>query len=759
MYLETLLNEFLFWYNDFGGKMETYIKGNYRKSIFESEKGYVIGLFKVRETNDEKLKDYINRTITFTGYFYDLNEDDTFIFYGEGVEHPRYGFQFNVSNYEKVKPTDKDGIVEFLSSDLFPGIGEKLAISIVDTLGDGALDKILKEPECLNLVPRLTKKKADKIIQILKKYEESHQTIVYLSELGFNMREALSIYNKYGAFTMKTVDKNVFSIAFDLEEISFNKIDEASRRLEIEEFDDRRLEAIVFYSMKRVTNQNGDCYLDLNMIIRSVKGLFNITLDDDKLRDILKKLENADKIYIDGEDYYLRDIWLAEDFIVNCVYNMASKNNKKIDVLSLLNEMEKLYGISYNDKQKEAVSRAINSNFLVITGGPGTGKTTIIKAIAEIYQNINKLDYDSLTEDLILLAPTGRASKRMSESTGLPAYTIHRFLKWNKDSSEFMINENNKSNAKMVIVDEASMIDVNLFYSLLKGLKSNVKMVLVGDYNQLPSVGPGNILKDFIISDCVPIVYLNLLYRQDENSYINTLALEIKDGEVSDSFLNTYSDYTFLKCSSQYIKKNLKKLCAQVLEKGYDYKRVQLLAPMYKGENGIDLLNKELQDVFNPPSSSKREIKYGEVIYREGDKILQLVNMPDENIYNGDIGVIKYIKYGSTSKSGKSEIYVDFDGNIVRFSPKDYSAIKHGFIISIHKSQGSEFEVVIMPVDGAYKRMLYKKLIYTGITRAKRKLIIIGEPDAFLKSIYNNSEYIRKTKLLDKIRYKFEITG
>ena len=308
MYLETLLNEFLFWYNDFGGKMETYIKGNYRKSIFESEKGYVIGLFKVRETNDEKLKDYINRTITFTGYFYDLNEDDTFIFYGEGVEHPRYGFQFNVSNYEKVKPTDKDGIVEFLSSDLFPGIGEKLAISIVDTLGDGALYKIIKEPECLNLVPKLTKKKADKIIQILKKYEESHQTIVYLSELGFNMREALSIYNKYGAFTMKTVDKNVFSIAFDLEEISFNKIDEASRRLEIEEFDDRRLEAIVFYSMKRVTNQNGDCYLDLNMIIRSVKGLFNITLDDDKLRDILKKLENADKIYIDGEDYYLRDI-------------------------------------------------------------------------------------------------------------------------------------------------------------------------------------------------------------------------------------------------------------------------------------------------------------------------------------------------------------------------------------------------------------------------------------------------------------------
>ena len=739
--------------------MESYIKGNYRKSIFKSDKGYVIGLFKVRETNDENLKDYVNRTITFTGYFYDLNEDDTFIFYGEGVEHPRYGFQFNVSNYEKVKPTDKDGIVEFLSSDLFPGIGEKLAISIVDTLGEEALDRILKEPECLNLVPRLTKKKADKIVQILKKYEESHQVIVYLSELGFNMKEALSIYNKYGAFTMKTVDKNVFNIVYDLEDISFNKVDEAARRLEIDEFDDRRFEAIVFYSMKKLTYQNGDCYFDINMIIRSVKGLFNVFLEEDNLKKILKKLKKKDKIFIDGEDYYLKDIWDAEDFIVNCVYNMASKCNKKIDVLSLLGEMEKMYDISYNEKQKEAVSRAISSNFLIITGGPGTGKTTIIKAIAEVYQNINKLDYDALTEDLVLLAPTGRASKRMSESTGLPAYTIHRFLKWNKDSSEFMINESNKSNAKMVIVDEASMIDVNLFYSLLKGLKSNVKMILVGDFNQLPSVGPGNILKDLIMSDCVPIVHLDLLYRQDENSYINTLALEIKDNEVTDSFLNTYSDYTFLKCSSQYIKKNLKKLCKQVLEKGYDYKRVQLLAPMYKGENGIDLLNKELQDVFNPPSSSKRELKYGDVIYREGDKILQLVNMPDENIYNGDIGVIKYIKYGNTSKSGKSEMSVDFGGNVVRFSPKDFSAIKHGFIISIHKSQGSEFEVVIMPVDGAYRRMLYKKLIYTGITRAKRKLIIIGEPDAFLKSIYNNNEYLRKTKLLDKIKYKFEVIG
>ena len=735
--LETLEIEFLFCYNSVGGKMETYIKGNYRRSIYKSDKGYVIGLFKVRETNDEKLLDYVNKTITFTGYFYDLNEDDTYIFYGEGTNHPRYGFQFQVSNYETVKPTDKEGIIEFLSSDLFPGIGEKLANTIVETLGDEALERILKEPECLNLVPKLTQKKALKIVNTLKKYEESHQIIVYLNELGFNMREALSIYNYYRSSSMKVIEDNIYRITYDLSDITFDKVDKAAFNLNMPKDDLRRLEALVFYVMKNMIYKNGDSYLEKTVIKNAVKNFSGIFIDDDILDNVFEKLVLEDKIYIDGSDYYLKDIWLAEDFIVNSLYNMVNKEKNVNNINDILNELEDIYGIKYNDKQRDAISKAIANNFLIITGGPGTGKTTIINAIANIYGRINKLDYDELTSDLVLLAPTGRASKRMSESTGLPASTIHRFLKWNKDTLEFMVNEDNKSSVKMVIVDEASMIDINLFYSLLKGLKSNVKMILVGDYNQLPSVGPGTLLKDFILSDCIDVVHLDLLYRQDEDSYINTLALEIKDGEVGENFLNTYSDYTFLKCSSQYIKKNLKNICIQVLDKGYDYKRVQLLAPMYKGENGIDLLNKELQEIFNPATSTKREIKYGDVIFRENDKILQLVNMPDDNIYNGDIGIIKYIKYGNTSKSGKNELYVDFDGNLVKYTPKDFASIRHGFIISIHKSQGSEFEIVIMPVTRAYNRMLYKKLIYTGITRAKRRLIIVGEPDAFVSAVYN----------------------
>ena len=736
-------------------KLESYIKGNFRRSIFQSDKGYVIGLFKVRETNDEALEEYINHTITFTGYFHELNEDDVYVLYGEVVNHPRYGLQFQSNKYERLKPTGKDAVTTFLSSDLFPGIGEKLARQIAEVLGDNAIDRILEDESCLYLVPKLTESKINKIVNTLKKYEESHKIIAELIDLNFSMREALSIYSEYKSNTQKIIDNNIYQIVYNLPDISFLKVDKAGELLEFDRFDFRRVKAAILYVMKKLIYQNGDSFLSKDVIISNVNKFLKI--DYDNYDELFKELADLDYIVIDGDDYYLEEIWSAEANITERLYDLASKPIKKQKNLeNLLMELEKINGITYNDEQKKAIIKALENNILIITGGPGTGKTTIIKAITELYQHVNKLNYDEFTERLALLAPTGRASKRMSESTFLPASTIHRFLKWNKDNSEFMVNETNKSDVQLVIIDEVSMIDVNLFNSLLKGLKSNVKLILVGDYDQLPSVGPGNLLKDLICSDMIEVVHLNHLYRQDENSYITSLAYEIKDGDIGDNFLNTYSDYTFLKCSANHIKSNLKRLCEKVIEKGYDYKKLQILAPMYKGENGIDTLNSELQNVFNPPDSGKREIKSGNVVFRENDKILQLVNMPDENVFNGDIGIIKYIKYGNTSKSKKDEIYVDFDGNLVKYTPKDFVKIKHGFIISIHKSQGSEFEMVIMPMAHSYRRMLYKKLVYTGVTRAKKKLILIGEPDAFVYSVQNNHEYIRNSKLVEKIKYRFE---
>ena len=339
----------------------------------------------------------------------------------------------------------------------------------------------------------------------------------------------------------------------------------------------------------------------------------------------------------------------------------------------------------------------------------------------------------------------------MSESTNYPATTIHRFLKWNKDSNEFGINEFNPDFSTLIIVDEVSMIDNHLMDSLLRGLTKKIKLILVGDINQLPSVGPGMVLKDLIDSNVIDTIHLDTLYRQGENSYIPVLASEINNNCLSRKVLSKTDDYYFIECYRENILNNLIDICTKLKNKKYDYKRFQVMAPMYAGELGIDNLNRYLQDIFNPSDNKKKELKYGDIVYRENDKVLQLVNIPDLNVFNGDIGIITKVISSNKSKSGKMELEIDFDGNIVNYQTKDLINIKHGYIISIHKSQGSEFELVVIPISMQYRRMLYRKLIYTGVTRARKKLIIIGNPDALKYSVSNTIEVPRKTDLLNKL--------
>lgn len=730
--------------------MKDFVKGVFRQSIFRSEKGYIIGLLKVFETNIVEMQEYVNKTITFTGYFADLNENEKYIMYGEITNHPKYGFQFNVSDSERIKPDDKDGIVEFLSSDLFKGIGEKMAIRIVDTLGEEALDLILKDKTCLYQVPKLSEAKIDIIHDTLVKYEESHETIVKLTELGFSMRDSLSIYNTYKSNTIRIIENDIYRIIDDVEEINFLKVDEIATTLNEDKLNLSRIKACIVYTIKELSFKKGDTYLSYGEIYEGISYYLKTDIDSTLFDEAISELDGELKIKIEDDKYYLFEDYDAEEYIadkINYLINKEVTTYKNIDMR--IKELEDKYGIEYSDKQKEAIIKALENNILIITGGPGTGKTTIIKAIVELYKTLNKFTDKDLISNIALLAPTGRASKRMSESTLIPASTIHRFLKWNKETDEFLINEYNPDYSNLVIVDEVSMIDNRLMNSLLRGLTNNIKLVLVGDYNQLPSVGSGNVLKDLIDSDIVDTVELDLLYRQDEYSYIPVLANEIKNETLDSDFLVDRDDYKFLECHSDVIIPSLINIVKKVISKGYDYKRVQLMAPMYAGVNGIDNINKVLQDVFNPVELNKKELKYGDVIYRENDKILQLVNDPDNNVFNGDIGIIKNIEF--KGKSGKPEMTIDYDTNIVTYTSKDFNKFKHGFIISIHKSQGSEFELVIIPVSSSYKRMLYKKLIYTAVTRAKKRLIIIGEPMAFMYGIRNNNEIQRKTGLLEKM--------
>ena len=729
-----------------------YIKGIYKRSIYKSDKGYIVGIVKILDTNCSELFNYVNKTITFTGYFADLKEDDRYIFYGNVVFHPKYGIQYEVTSSERLKPEDRDAIIEFLSSDLFKGVGEKLATSIVDCLGLDALNIILNGYENLLMVPKITEAKAKSIYEVLSRYEASHKTIVYLTELGFSLKDSLSIYNEYKDNTINVIENNIYKLIDDIDDITFNKVDKLRDNLNILNNDERRIKSGIYYVMNNLLWTNGDTYLFYDEIKREVFKSLNIELEDEVFNNFLDLLRYETKVIKEDDRYYTINIYKAECEVVRKIKVLENSYVKSsIDVDKHIEILEKGNGISYNDEQKIAIKKALDNNITIITGGPGTGKTTIIKAIVDLYIDINKLDHDKAISNIALLAPTGRAAKRMSESTNFPAYTIHRFLKWNKDTNSFQINEMNKSECKFIIVDEVSMIDIELLSNLFKGVSDSVKIVLVGDYFQLPSVGVGQILKDLIESDMIDTIYLNTLYRQSNESYIPTLAYEIKTNDLSENIELKKDDYMFIREENDNIINTICSLCKSLIDKGYDYRRVQLMAPMYAGVNGIDNMNKHLQNVFNPADAERREIKYGDVIFRENDKVLQLVNMPDENVFNGDIGVIKYILFANTSKSKKDEIYVDYDGNIVKYLPSDFNKLKHAFMISIHKSQGSEFEFVILPICMSYFRMLYKKLIYTAITRAKRKLVIVGDIKAFKLSILKDDEHMRKTYLKEKL--------
>ncbi len=717
-----------------------YIKGNFKRSIYRSDNGYIIGLFKIKETNSSNLEEYINHTITFTGYFHELIEEETYLFSGNIVEHEKYGTQFQVENYERILPEENDAIIEFLSGGLFKGIGEKTAEKIVNYLGKDTLNIIIENPNNLLLIPTITKRQIDTLHNTLLDYQSSYKTIVFLNEIGFSTRDSLLIYNKYKDKTEIVLNDNIYLLSEDIEEITFKKVDIIALKNQVKRNDIRRIAAGIIYVLNEVCNTIGHSYLLKDEIILYLTRALNIDLTLAEIDQSLENLARDLKIINTDEKYYLTKMYEAEDNIAKrCGYLMRAKEHqdKKLEVT--IREIEKNFGYFYNEEQLEAIKLSYMKNILIVTGGPGTGKTTIINTICELYRQMNKLSYDKLAERIALLAPTGRASKRISESTNLPASTIHRFLKWNKESNKFGINEYHKSSVDFVIIDEFSMVDTYLFDSLLKGLRYDTKIILVGDYNQLPSVGSGQLLKDMIESESLHVVKLKQLYRQKENSNIINLAYQINENKLDQTIFNQTDDLTFIPIPQNKVVEEIVNIASNYTDND---QIIQILAPMYKGINGIDNINISLQNVFNPESKSKKEIIINNVVYRENDKVIQLSNMPDENIFNGDIGYIETIKNGS-----KKEIYINFDGNIVRYTPANFQKFKHAYAISIHKSQGSEFDTVIIPLVNNYGKMLYRKLIYTAVTRVKKKLYLIGEIEALEKAIQNNESNIRRTTL------------
>ena len=722
---------------------EIYIKGSYQRSIYESNTGYVIGLFKVSEASDRTLEKYVGRTITFTGYFHDLNDTDHYQFFGKLVHHDKYGEQFQVDHYDRIVPEEKDSIVEFLNSGIFKGIGEKKAQAIVDALGKDTLKIILEQPNNLILIPGITQKNIMVLHDKLKEYESSYEVILYLTDYGFSNKDSMNIYYHYKNKTKEILENNPYQILIDIPEISFKKVDMIALKNGVEKNSIHRIKAAILYIMNEISNTIGHCYYFYDEIAKYLPSVLGIYLEEDEFLSALNSLE-LDTLIIHKEDrYYLREMYEAETFIVKRIRLLNSNKDltpKKLD--STLKELESFYEIEYNEEQKDAIRKSFIKDFLIITGGPGTGKTTIMKGICELYRLMNHLSYEQLNQKIALLAPTGRAAKRISEATLLNASTIHRFLKWSKETNKFQINEYNKSKVEFVIVDEASMIDTTLFASLLKGLSSSCKIIMIGDDHQLPSVGAGQVLHDLISSNKLEVVYLKQLYRQGLNSKILSLAYDIRNQEIHEDNFNVEDDLTFIQCSDSEVVPNILEIANTY--KDLSYKNFQILVPMYKGINGIDEINNRVQELFNPKDKEKEEIHQGDVIFRETDKVIQLTNMPDDNVYNGDIGLIDRIDHSS-----KKEVYIDFDSNQVKYTPSNFNNFRLAYAISIHKSQGSEFDVVVMPIVKGYKKMLYQKLVYTGVTRAKKRLFVIGDLDALRLASKNTQSDIRRTTIKD----------
>lgn len=723
--------------------MVTYIKGQFRRSIYQNASGYTIGLFKVQDTNDEKLADYLDRTITFTGYFHELNDMDTYMFYGKLVKHEKYGEQFQVENYERCKPEEKDSIIEFLTSGLFKGIGEKKAKNIVDVLGKDTLKIILENPENLLLIPSITKANVDTLHNKLKEYEASYEMILFLGNLGFSTKDSMLVYNYYKDQTKRVIESDIYQLIYDIIDINFKKIDQIALNMGIKKDDNIRIKASLIYIMTEVSNTYGHSYYYREELLSLLPRVLGVATSQTDFDHAIEELVIDSRIVIKEEKYYLKDMYDSEILIVKrlrLLENNPINSNKLID--DKIKDLEDFYEITYNEEQKQAIKESYEKDFLIITGGPGTGKTTIMKGITELFRQLDKLSYERLQEKVALLAPTGRAAKRMTETTGLRASTIHRFLKWQRDTNKFQVNEYNKSRVEFVIIDEASMIDTYLMASLLKGISANCKIVMVGDDHQLPSVGPGQLLHDLIESEKLSVVKLKELYRQGKDSNIISLAYDVRNGEVQPQIFNKDEDLTFINCPSEQVIPNIMEIATTY--KDLSYKNFQILAPMYKTYTGIDEINNHIQSIFNPKDNSKKELSIGEVTFREQDKVIQLTNMPDDNVYNGDIGIIDRIV-----TSPKKEIHIDFDGNIVKYTPTNFNCFRLAYAISIHKAQGSEFDVVIMPVVKNYGKMLYRKLIYTGITRSKKQLFLIGDLSALNIAVDNTSTDIRRTTIKD----------
>lgn len=716
--------------------------GYIRQIRYYSESSYyIVALIEVEQ--EEK-------PFVMTGYMQNYNDYDKYLFQGDYIIHPKYGKQFKLESYQVIYADDYDEIIKYLSSSLFKGIGKVQAKAIVDYLGKDAIEKIKEDKHVLDFVRGMSETKRDTIYEVLTNNDYDHEVMQFFMGHGISLKNLSLIQAVYKEKTLAVLQNNPYQLIDDIDGIGFKTADDLALKIGMDANSPLRLKAAIVYSVKQSCFQSGSTYVTYDEIKYQFSRLI-FHLDEETFSYYFEELLEEEKIIQEDDRFYDQELYEAERNIASYLNHLMEYPKTDISDDEIINQIERMQeskNIVYASKQVEAITSFLRYPCMILTGGPGTGKTTIVQALLEVYANM----YPEMKIGLV--APTGRASKRLSLLSDMYACTIHRLLKWDLHTNTFMVNKNNPLELDVLIIDEFSMVDCLLLSKLLDAGTHLEKILFIGDYHQLPSVSPGNVLKD-LMSTNIKQVELTEIFRQAATSGIIQLAHQILDPEqFSMDIFKSYLDIHFYSCQNVEMVYNVTTIVKKALAQGYTSSDIQVLAPMYQGVAGIDALNDALQDVFNPRDTWKEEIQIGRKIYREGDKILQLKNRVEDDVFNGDIGILVEINKKDNFEYLEDTLVVDFDGNIVTYTSSTFATITHAYCMSIHKSQGSEFKIVILSVLNDYYVMLRQNLIYTAITRAKQSLFVLGQKNAFLKSVFNNQDTSRKTTLSNRFLEK-----
>lgn len=695
-----------------------------------------------------------NKKISIKGYFPNLMISTYYEFNCDVKESLKYGVEYICRSYNPYIEKNKEGMVLYLKS-FISGIGEKTSEKIYDLLGDDAIDEIIKDKNVLKKIKGLTQKKIDLIYDSIVENSMLNKIYIKLLEYGLSSQNISKLYIKYQNETLNVIENNPYILLSEIENFSFLRADMIAMRVKITPHDGRRLEECVKYILNQKCYESGNtyCYKD-DILYNSLKYLnanSNEFIVESEIEDVILYLIGENKIISEDDRIYPKSLYYAEIGVKEEIYRIRALNLFKVYDRHILEDklrdVENTYHIIYTTSQKEAIISAISNKISIITGGPGSGKTTIVKAIINL---LALLDKKTITDDkfrsrVLLCAPTGRAAIRLGKECNLVSKTIHKALGYTEVDG-FMYNEGNKLNENIIVIDEFSMVDIELANALFKAIKTNAQVLILGDSMQLPSVGPGNVLKELIDSKIINTNILKEVMRQDKDSKIVKLCKDITLKKIDSDIFKEKKDVYFYSMTSKGCIDFILRLVEKFINSGGNiFEDLQILIPIYASDVGIDSINKAIQEKFN---QSTIKVVRGNKIFKVNDKVIQLKNDPDKGIMNGDIGRIISIDF--TDKF----LMIDFDSIKVKYSIEDLEELDLAYAISIHKSQGSEFKNVIVPIMLEYSIMLKIKLIYTAFSRAKEKLIILGNYDLLEQSLLKEEEK-RQTTLLQRLTNNF----